>query len=124
MRGICTTLLLAFLATAQAQEGFPLDGTWRGETTAPDGSHQTIVLIMQWDGKQIAGTVNPGPNGWDFTGGKLNPDGWKFTLDTKNPKGGTVHFDGVISDLGKYQRVLAGKWTDGGRTIQVRFVRE
>ena len=29
MRGMCTALLLAFLATAQAQEGFPLDGTWR-----------------------------------------------------------------------------------------------
>jgi hypothetical protein len=79
---------------------------------------------MQWDGKQIAGTVNPGPDGSDFTGGKLNPDGWKFTLDTKNSKGGAIHFEGAISDLGKYRRVLAGKWTEGGSTIDVRFVHE
>jgi hypothetical protein len=121
---MCTALLLAFLATAHAQEGFPLDGTWRSDTTAKDGSHRTIVLIMQWDGKQISGTVNPGPNGWDFTGGKLNPDGWKFTLDTKNSKGAAIRFEGVISDLGKYRRVLAGKWTEGGSTIDVRFVHE
>ncbi len=124
MRGVFTTLMLTFAAAALAQEGFPLDGTWRGETTAPDGSHQTIVLIMQWDGKQISGTVNPGPNGSDFTGGKLDPDGWKFTLDTKNSRGTAIHFDGAISDLGKYRRVLSGKWTEGGSTIQIRFVRD
>jgi hypothetical protein len=124
MRSVFASLLLAFAAAAVAQEGFPLDGTWRGETTAPDGSHRTIVLIMQWDGKQISGTVNPGPNGSDFTGGKLNPDGWKFTLDTKSAKGVAIHFNGAISDLGKYRRVLAGKWTEGGSTIDIRFVHE
>jgi hypothetical protein len=124
MRRIFTALLLAFMATAGAQEGFPLDGTWRSDSTAKDGSHKTIVLIMQWDGKQIAGTVNPGPEGADFTGGKLNPDGWKFTLDTKNSKGAAIHFEGAISDLGKYRRVLAGRWTEGGSSIDVRFVHE
>jgi hypothetical protein len=124
MRGICAALLLALVATVQAQEGFPLDGTWRGETTAQDGSHRTIVLVMQWDGKQVSGTINPGPNGWDFNGGKLNPEGWKFALDTKNPKGAAIHFDGAISNLGKYRRVLAGKWTEAGKMIDIRFVRE
>jgi hypothetical protein len=124
MRGVLTILMLTCAAVAAGQEGFPLDGTWRGETTAADGSHRTIVLIMQWDGKQISGTVNPGPNGSDFTGGKLNPDGWKFTLDTKTSQGAAIHFDGTLSDIGKYDRVLAGKWTEGGSTINVRFVRE
>lgn len=124
MRGVLTILMLTFAAVAAGQEGFPLDGTWRGETTAADGSQRTIVLIMQWDGKQISGTVNPGPNGSDFTGGKLNPDGWKFTLDTKTSQGAAIHFDGSLSDIGKYDRVLAGKWTEGGSTINVRFVRE
>ena len=124
MRAVLSILMLAYAAVALPQEGFPLDGTWRSDTTAKDGSHKTIVLIMQWDGKQIAGTVNPGPDGWDFIGGKLNPEGWKFTLDTKNKKGAAIRFDGVISDLGKYRRVLAGKWTEGASTIDVRFVHE
>jgi hypothetical protein len=124
MRGVFTTLMLAFAAAAVAQEGFPLDGTWRGETTAADGSHRTIVLIMQWDGKQIAGTINPGPDGVDFTSGKLNPEGWKFTLDVTPDKGAPIHFDGTLSDLGKYDRVLAGRWTQGTASFDIRFVRE
>lgn len=124
MRNWLAGLLLAAAAVAMAQEGFPLDGTWRGETTAQDGSHRTIVLIMQWDGKQVGGTMNPGPQGADFSGGQLNPEGWQFTLDLKNAAGVPVHFEGVISDLGSYRRVLAGKWTEGDSTIDIRFVRE
>jgi hypothetical protein len=124
MRRVLAPLLLAAAFGASAQEGFPLDGTWRGETVASDGTHRTIVLIMQWDGKQITGTVNPGPQGTDFTNGRLNPDGWKFTLDVKTAKGVPVHFDGTISNLGKYNRVLAGKWTEGGSSFDIRFVHE
>ena len=124
MRGLYAALLLMAAATVTAQEGFPLDGTWRGETVNKDGSHRTIVLILQWDGKHIGGTLNPGPNGTDFTGAKLNPDGWKFTLDLKTKKGENVHFDGAISDLGKYNRVLAGKWTEGASSFDIRFVHE
>jgi hypothetical protein len=124
MRGVIITLMLAFGSAALAQEGFPLDGTWRGETTAPDGSHRTIVLIMEWDGEQISGTINPGPKGVDFTTGKLNPEGWKFTLDAAPATSAPIHFIGTLSSLGKYDRVLAGKWTEGGSTIEVRFVRE
>jgi len=124
MRGLFAALLLAAATVSVAQEGFPLDGTWRSESTAKDGSHRTIVLVMQWDGKSVTGTVNPGPKGVDFTGGTLNPEGWKFTLDVKNAKGGPIHFEGTISDLGKYKRVVAGKWTDAAGTIDARFVHE
>ncbi len=61
-KALCTAAAAGFpAATAQAQEGFPLDGTWRGDTTAKDGSHRTIVLIMQWDGKQIERHHEPRP---------------------------------------------------------------
>lgn len=116
--------LLLLVGSASAQEGFPLDGTWRGEHVAADGSHRTIVLVMQWDGKQVNGTVNPGPQGRDFTGGKLNPDGWKFTMGYQNAQGASVRFDGAISNLGKYNRVLAGKWVEGAKSIDIRFVHE
>ena len=118
------TGVLLLAGSALAQEGFPLDGTWRGETTAKDGSHRTIVLVMQWDGKQISGTMNPGRDGADFTGGKLNADGWKFTVGFKDAKGANVRFEGSISNLGKYNRVLAGKWTEGAESFDIRFVHE
>ncbi len=124
MRGLFAALLLAVAAVSGAQEGFPLDGTWRGETTAKDGSHRTIVLVMQWDGKQVNGTMNPGPESTEFTGGKLTAEGWKFTLGFKTAQGANVRFDGTISNLGKYNRVLAGKWTEGSSSFDIRFVHE
>jgi hypothetical protein len=124
MRGFFAALLLAVATASVAQEGFPLDGTWRSNSTAQDGSQRTIVLVLQWDGKSVTGTINPGPKGTDFTGGKLNPDGWQFTLDVKDAKGVTIHFAGALSNLGKYNRVLAGKWTDATGTHDARFVHE
>jgi hypothetical protein len=113
-----------FSAVAVAQEGFPLDGTWRGEHAAAKGAPTTVVLIMQWDGKQVAGTINPGPNGIEFTGATLDPDGWKVHLAAKDAKGKEVILEGAVSDLGKYSRVITGKWTEGGKTHDIRFVRE
>jgi hypothetical protein len=124
MRKALSCLFILLAGGAAAQEGFPLDGTWRGELAAKDGSHRTIVLVMQWDGKQISGTMNPGRDGADFTGGKLNPEGWKFTMGFKDAKGANVRFEGAISDLGKYNRVLAGKWTEGSDSFNIRFVHE
>jgi hypothetical protein len=122
MRLLLAGLLLA--STAVAQEGFPLDGTWRGTVNQANGAERTIVLVMQWDGKSVTGTVNPGRDGVDFTGGTLNPEGWKFTLDIRNARGGPIRFEGVIQDLGKYDRLLVGKWTDGAGTVDIRFKHE
>jgi hypothetical protein len=124
MRMALPSLLILLAGSAAAQEGFPLDGTWRGETTAKDGSHRTIVLVMQWDGKQISGTMNPGRDGADFNGGKLNPEGWKFTMGFKDGKGTAVRFEGAISNLGKYDRALSGRWTEGANSFDIRFVHE
>ncbi|MDR2216303.1 MAG: hypothetical protein LBE59_10770, partial [Nevskiaceae bacterium] len=107
-----------------AQEGFPLDGTWRAKAVAADGSERTLVLVMQWDGKQVAGLINPGRNGISFTGGTLEPQGWKFTLNAKDAGGADVRFEGTIGDLGKVDRWVEGQWTEGGRSQTVRFVRE
>jgi hypothetical protein len=116
--------VLLFAAAAVAQEGFPLDGTWRGTVAEPGGGQRTIVLVMQWDGKSVTGTVNPGRDGTDFTGGTLNPEGWKFTLDVGNAKNGPIRFEGVIQNLGSYDRLLVGKWTDGAGTVDIRFKHE
>jgi len=124
MRHALLGLLLLVSGAALAQEGFPLDGTWRGEVVNKDGSHRTIVLVMQYDGKQVNGTLNPGPGSIEFTGGKLDPDGWKFAMAFKGAKGVSTQFNGTISNLGKYNRVLAGKWTEGANSFDVRFVHE
>jgi hypothetical protein len=44
------SLLLA--VAAGSQEGFPLEGTWRGEW-GPDGGKSTVVIVMKWDGENV-----------------------------------------------------------------------
>jgi hypothetical protein len=122
--GLWLTGSWLFSTIAFAQEGFPLDGTWRGEHAAAKGAATTVVVIMQWDGKQVAGTINPGPKGIEFTGAQLDPDGWKVHLAARDAKGKPITLEGVVSDLGKYSRVITGKWTEGGQTHDIRFVRE
>lgn len=123
MRRVLACLLLSASFAAAAQEGFPLDGTWRGERQTPNGP-ATVVMVLEWDGQQINGVMNPGPRAWTIKDGKLDPEGWKVTLVAENTTGQRMVFEGTIGDLGEYHRYLEGTWSEGGRSERVRIVRE
>src|SRR5262245_20929729 len=123
MRRVLVGLLLA-AAVASAQEGFPLDGTWRGERPGTGATPVTIVMIMQWDGHKVRGVINPGPAAIQIADVKLDPDGWKVSLAARSSAGEPISFEGVLADLGKYNRTITGTWTEGGHSDQVRMVRE
>jgi len=117
--------LLLAATVASAQEGFPLDGTWRGERPADDrGTPVTIVMVLQWDGKNITGVINPGPRAIPITDARLIPEGWRVTVAAQTPDGKPISFEGKIEDLGAYDRKIAGTWTEGGHAYAVRMVRE
>jgi hypothetical protein len=113
--------LLSAATLAVAQEGFPLDGTWRGER---EGASATIVLIMQWDGQKISGVINPGPRSIPIGEAKLIPEGWHVVLAARTVAGEPIRFEGVIGDLGAYNRSISGTWTEGTRVHRIRLVRE
>lgn len=122
MRRLIAGLLL-LAGVASAQEGFPLDGTWRGVHTGANGSQRTIVLIMEWDGKVIGGTINPGPDAVMFTSAELDPKTWTLKMSAEG-KGTPIMFTGTIGEIGKYDRSLSGKWSEGKESFDIRFVRE
>jgi hypothetical protein len=124
MRSLLAVVLLAAATVAMAQEGFPLDGTWRGERKGPGGTPVTVVLVMQWDGHKITGLINPGPKSVQIADAQLVPDGWKVTLAAKNASGAPIAFEGSIGDLGEYNRNISGTWTEAGKSYPIRFVRE
>ena len=123
MRAWMATLLLA-AGAAFAQEGFPLDGTWRGELEGSGKTPVTVVMVLQWDGQKVSGTINPGPDAVPISDAKLVPEGWHVTVAAKNAAGKPIAFEGVIGDLGAYNRTITGTWSEGGRTFKVRMVRE
>jgi len=116
-----TLVISAFLASlltvalAFAQEGHPLKGSWIGDYGPNRADRNPVTIVMDWDGKEITGVVNPGPDAIQIQKASLEPKGWvvHFELDAKNPAGRNVHYvvDGHIENLGLYNRSIVGTWT-------------
>ena len=119
---------LALPVTAFVQEGFPLDGTWRGDWGPTPTDRTTVVLVMKWDGTNINGMINPGPDSAPFTLAVLNPDNWTVHIEAEgrddpgNPV--TIVIDGQLDDLGSYNRTLEGTWRHGDVEGNFRIARE
>jgi hypothetical protein len=110
----CATLTIGLAA----QEGHPLTGTWSGDWGATADKRTRITLVMAWDGKTIAGTINPGPEA--MTLGRVTVDSARWTVrieaDGKDAAGRPVRVlaDGKLDDLGSWHRTLSGAWTQAG----------
>ncbi len=119
------TLLLA--APALAQFGHPLKGTWSGDWGPTKDNRTRILLELHWDGKAITGTINPGPKAVAIKKAELNPDAWGVHIEGegKDATGAVVRYviDGKLENIGAYQRVLSGTWTEGGKKGDFRLVR-
>jgi hypothetical protein len=114
-------------ATASAQFGHPLKGTWSGDW-GPSADNRTHVLLdIRWDGKALTGTLNPGLNPVPLQKLTLDPETWTvhFEGDGKDKSGATVHYivDGKVENLGAPRRVITGTWTQGGVKGDFRVTR-
>jgi len=100
-----------------AQQGHPLTGTWNGDWGATVTQRNQVTLVMNWDGKNVTGIMNPGPDSVPLAGVYLDPTNWtvRFAADAKDASGKPVHIaaEGHLDDVGAYHRTLAGSWTQG-----------
>ena len=115
-------LMLTLPAIAIAQFGHPLKGQWSGEW-GPKGNPNRLLLDITWDGKEVAGRINPGMETegtikkatFDYS----NVDAWKVQLEgeAKDASGKLVpvRVDGTLENLGAYLRIFRGTWTQGGQ---------
>ena len=119
---------LGLAAAAAAQEGHPLSGTWSGDW-GPSATERThVTLVMNWDGKNITGTWNPGPDSVPLASVFLDPATWtvRIEADPKDATGKPAHIalEGRIDDLSSYHRKIIGTWTRGTATGDVRLTRD
>jgi hypothetical protein len=112
--------------TARSQEGFPLDGTWRGQWGSAD-KPAAVVIVMTWDGKNINGLINPGRNSARFSAAELRPSDWTVRFEAAMPSdAGTVPIviEGKLDDIGSYHRTITGTWTQAGKQHIFKVTRE
>src|SRR2546423_15001704 len=99
---VCVLVCLGLATSALAQEGHPLKGTWLGDWGPNKNDRNQITVVMDWDGKQITGQINPGPGSVAISKATLEPKGWlvHFEADAKNNAGQNVHYvvDGKIEN--------------------------
>lgn len=115
--------LLLGAGVGLTQEGYPLDGTWRGQVQRPGGETTNVVMVMKWDGTTINGTLNPGPNSTDFASARLEPDTWTVHIEAE-PEGDPIAIEGTLREIGSYNRYIEGTWRQGGTEYDFRITRE
>src|SRR5215470_11822858 len=82
-----------------AQEGHPLTGTWVG-----DVGQRHVTIVLEWDGKNVTGTINPGPNASQIKNVRLDPAMWAIHIEAD----GAAHIviDGGVANIGSASRTL------------------
>jgi hypothetical protein len=139
IRTICLFSCLLFAASALAQEGHPVKGTWVGDWGPSPTQRNHVVLLMDYDGKSITGFLNPGPNAvplktvrLDITPGNTStkpPTDPTFKVHieatSKDAKGNPVNIvaDGTMQEVALPNRAIAGTWsqTSGGNAVKGEF---
>ena len=117
-RLISTAIVLIALALpGQAQEGHPLKGSWIGEWAGNETHDEFVVVILDWDGREITGMINPGTDEIKITSAELNPEDWtvRIVADTEDASGRAVDYviEGRIEDLELPNRYIKGTWQNG-----------
>ena len=116
---IAVNLAVGFMLVlpALAQEGHPMSGSWVGDWGPTKDQRTRVVVAMEWTGKELTATINPGPNAIKAKVARANPDNWSLHLeaDAKDAQGRAVTYviDGKIDDLGTYNRSIVGTWNVG-----------
>ena len=117
---ILTVVLLPSAgARAVAQEGHPLSGTWAGDWGRAGAARTHITLVMNWDGTNVTGMINPGPDALPLTSVAVDWDAWTVRIEAKG-----IAAEGRLEDIGSYHRRIVGTWTQGGMTGTLTLTRQ
>jgi len=108
-----------------AQHGHPLADTWSGYWGPSAEQRSRILLLLDYDGNEITGVINPGPTPARITRASLDPETWRVVLEGSREAsdGSVVLFliEGRIENVtSPTTRAIAGSWMEGGERGEFR----
>lgn len=119
IRGMLALGLVAGLATfASAQEGHPAKGSWIGEWKG-NSNGESVLVVMNWDGKDITGIINPGTDNLQISKAELNPSDWSIKIEA-----GDYVIEGNFARLELPNRSIIGTWRNGNARGDFEIVRQ
>jgi hypothetical protein len=117
------TFVAAVLAAAGAgaQVGHPVKGSWSGYWGTSAADKHRILLLLDWENREIVGTINPGPNQIPIDKAELDVSTWTLRLEAMLPDaaGGKQPFVtvGQLTNLGSWtNRTYSGTYTLGSES--------
>jgi hypothetical protein len=116
-------LFLQLGPPAFAQEGHPYEGTWRGTLTSGAGN-TAVVIIMDYDGENLQGMINPGRNSYNFLSALHDAPNWELDVTAETRQGDAVSFSAVMHEIGSVNRYMEGTWIQAGQQYAFRITRE
>jgi hypothetical protein len=116
------------IASGFAQEGHPLTGTWAGDWGPSATQRNRVTLVMNWDGQNVTGIINPGPEAIPITSVYTDVTNWtvRIEADAKDKSGNPVHItaEGKLEDIGSYHRTITGAWRQGTTKGDFKITRD
>jgi hypothetical protein len=103
-------------------QGHPLKGVWLGDWGLDRNQRNPVTIEMNWDGKEITGSINPGPEAVRFTKAVLDPSTWTVHFEAES-KGTRFVIDGKIENLGSLRRSISGTWSQGAQKGDFKITR-
>lgn len=105
---------LAFGAPAAAQEGHPVKGSWLGSWGPSQDHTNDVLVILDWDGQNITGMINPGTDNIEIQNATLDPENWvlRFEAQGQDRSGNTLNYvvEGTLENLAFSNRSITGTW--------------
>jgi hypothetical protein len=119
----CLLACLTLAVVALAQQGHPLTGTWSGDWGASPTQRNQMTFVMSWDGKNVTGIINPGPDAIPIASVYVDVTNWTVRIEA-DAKGGHISAEGRLEDIGSYHRTIKGTWHQGAVTGDFRLTRD
>ncbi|HEX7082318.1 MAG TPA: hypothetical protein VF329_15020 [Gammaproteobacteria bacterium] len=112
---------LAATLPALAQTGHPAKGSWIGYWGPSEAEGKRMLLVLDWENREIVGTINPGRNGVPIDSAEIDYSTWTMTLEAQMPTedGGTETWvaTGKLENLGSWtNRRYVGTYRLGDET--------
>ncbi len=107
-----------------AQQGHPLTGTWTGDWGSSATERHQVTFVMNWDGKNVTGIMNPGPDSTPLTSVFVDVTNWTVRIEADGKDKTHISAEGKLQDLGSYHRFIAGTWKQGAMTGDFKITRD
>ena len=122
MKRVLRTACFLLAVGLAAQQGHPLTGTWSGDWGATAAQRNHVTFVMNWDGKNVTGLINPGPDSIPISSVAVDVANWTVKIEANGKE--HIVADGKLEDLGSYHRTIQGTWTQGAAKGDFKLTRD